>query len=190
MQSVENTINCYEAGSVTRYHTHPRFVHFSQSDAAHAWGVTALIIQLHPNPSRELLVAGVMHDTGERFAGDLPAPVKRAHPALAAQHAALETKLRSTTVHMGDYITTDEDGKWLKLADMLECIMFASLTVPEALSTPPWISLMDAIEEFAKHVTPLPAIDIRELMTTAEERRGFAELSGSFDYSKYGEQPS
>ena len=188
MQSIENTINCYEAGAVTRYHTHPRFSQFAQSDAAHSWGVTALIIQLHPEPSRDLLIAGTMHDTGERFAGDLPAPVKRANPELAAMHGALEAKLRSTTVHRGDYTISDEDNKWLKFADMLECIMFASLTVPQALLTPPWLSLMDAIESFAETLNPRPLLDVRSLMDAARDRQGFAELAGSFDYSGYASQ--
>ena len=190
MQSIENTINCYEAGSVTRYHTHPRFNRFTQSDGAHSWSVAALIIQIHPNPSKELIIAGIMHDTGERFAGDLPAPVKRANPKLAALHAELETKLRAATVHMGDYTITKEEAMWLKLSDMLECIMFASITIPEALTTKPWMSLMDTIEAFAETVTPLPSVNIRGLMDATISRQGFDELAGSFDYSRYAEQPS
>lgn len=188
MQTIEKTINCYEAGSVTRYHTHPRLNRFTQSDAAHSWGVVALITQLHPDPSKELLLAAILHDTGERFAGDLPAPVKRANPELAATHAELESRLRADTIYGGDYDISEDDNKWLKMCDMLECVMFASLTLPEILTTPPWKSLMTGIWRLSLKLDAKPTVDIQHLMEVAHRRQGFAELGGSFDYTKYANE--
>lgn len=163
----------YEAGKVQRYHTHPRLARLGQTDADHSWGVAALILQLHPNPSAALLTAAILHDTGERFVGDMPAPVGRDNPALAASHKALEGDLRRAHVYRGDYQLTDDETLWLKLCDRLECIMFASVTVPDLIYSHPWRQLADAVSSVK--VSPKPLVPIHDVIVKAVERQGAAE---------------
>lgn len=163
----------YEAGKVQRYHTHPRLARFGQTDADHSWGVAALLLQLHPNPSIALLTAAILHDTGERFAGDMPAPVGRDNPALAASHKSLEGDLRRAHVYRGDYQLTDEETLWLKLCDRLECLMYASVTLPEMTSSRPWAQLMDVVQQ--TKLTPAPLVPIYDVIYMALARHGVEE---------------
>ena len=189
-QTIDKAINTYEAGAVIRYHTHPRLGRFTQNDAAHSWGVAALITQLHPDPSTKLLLAAILHDTGERFAGDLPAPVKAANPKMAADHAALEARIRADKIYGGAYELDDEDQAWLKMCDMLECCMFASLSVPEILKSTPWVSLIEATANLATKLWVQPRVDIIELVEAAYTRQGFGTTNETSDYSKYAETNS
>lgn len=179
---LDKAINAYEAGYVQRYHTHPRFARFGQNDGHHSYGVAALMIVLHPHPSAELLRVCITHDQGERFAGDLAAPCKRDNPDLAKEHAALERLMLMKYFDRANPDLRDIDYNWLKMVDMLECYMFASLTIPEALDTHAWSQLGEAIEARAEACDPAPRLSVRDLMQTAKNRAGFKEAPDAGEY--------
>lgn len=115
-----------ETGQVRRYHANPVMARALQTTADHSWGVAALILALHPNPSLNLIKAAIFHDSGERFAGDLPAPFKRRYPALAEEHSFIEYKLASEA-GVPDWSLTDEEHQWLKLMDRVESFIYMRL---------------------------------------------------------------
>lgn len=182
MVKYRETLNMYEAGFVQRYHTHPVLARFGQTDGHHQFSVAALMLNIHPNPSRDLLIACLTHDVGERFACDLAAPVKRDNPELAEAHADLEESYRVNHFHNANPELNTTDHFWLKAIDMLECYMYASIVCPQALDTKPWKGLRLAIvNRFIELCRNAPApefsprINVAELMQQAYDGRGFNE---------------
>ena len=111
------------SGQVIRYHANPYMNRTQQTVAEHCWGVAALIYKLNPNPSRALIAAALFHDSGEMWAGDLPAPFKMANPELAARHAEIEEKL-ATEAGVPVVALNESELAWLKFADRLESFLF------------------------------------------------------------------
>lgn len=120
----------FRTGQVLRYHANPLMAPLGQTDADHTWGVVAIILMLHPNPSRNLLGAAVFHDSGEFWAGDLPYPFKRDFPALAQQHQQCEAQLAQFN-GVPQFEITEEEKLWIKLADRVESQLYARLYRPE-----------------------------------------------------------
>jgi len=171
---VDRIINTYESGLVQRYHTHPRFARFGQTDAAHQWGVMMLVLMCHPNPSKNLLIEAAAHDTGERFSADLPSPVKKLDPVLAESFDKLELGVRINRTIAPLELTEDEYA-FLKCMDVLECYLFAANTLPEALSTKNWRKLRDYVVSSAQELNTQPIISVDEVMEAAKTRQGFTE---------------
>jgi 5'-deoxynucleotidase len=115
----------YMAGGVQRYHTNPRMARLGQTNADHQGRCVHLLLALHPDPSVALIRAVALHDLGERWAGDLPAPFKKAQPEIAAAHAEaeLEFAFRAMGWRVLDDLSRD-DLRWLKLVDGLEAWAF------------------------------------------------------------------
>ena len=180
--TASSIVTAYECGRVRRYHTHPRLSAAGQNDADHSWGVGALLLQLHPHPSRQLLISAIMHDTGERFVGDLPAPAKRENPEMADSHRLLEDAMRITCVYQGDYVLTQDEHDWLKMCDMLECIMFCSLTQPDLLKTGPWVDLANSVKMRAGRLTPEPLVYVPHVVFEATRRAGSEETHVTRSY--------
>ncbi len=106
-----------EGGNVGRTHTTPH--HGSYSVAEHSWGVATLLAILHPNPSRDLIIAAMWHDVHERWTGDMPAPAKW----ILSDATKNELKRFENSIESDLGIKFDlpiEDLKWLKSCDMLE----------------------------------------------------------------------
>ena len=106
-----------EGGNVERTHTTPH--HGSYGVDKHSWGVATLLAILHPNPSKELILAGLWHDVLERWTGDIPAPSKwRLGKVVMDEIKRLENSIESS---LGiNFDLSAEDLKWLKACDMLE----------------------------------------------------------------------
>ena len=119
--SIEKTINkvraIREGGKTERAHTIPHYG--SYSVAEHSWGVTTLLVILHPDPLRYLILAGIWHDVHERWTGDTPAPIKWCLGNVTKDELKrLENSIESS---LGINIDlSEEDLKWLKACDMLE----------------------------------------------------------------------
>lgn len=106
-----------EGGSTERTHTTPH--HGSYSVAEHSWGVATLLAILHPNPSSDLILAGMWHDVHERWTGDMPAPIKWCLGNITKDEIKrLEDSIESSLGIKFDLPA--EDRKWLKACDMLE----------------------------------------------------------------------
>lgn len=116
----------WESGQVVRYHTNPTVARIGQTTADHSWGVATIIVMLHPDPSRELILAALFHDSGERWAGDLPAPFKRRRPDFAKLHSQIEAELANEK-GVPQVDLTEVEMKWLSLADRLEAFLFMRL---------------------------------------------------------------
>ncbi len=106
-----------EGGGTKRTHTTPH--HGSYSVAEHSWNVASLIAILHPNPSTDLILAGMWHDVHERWTGDMPSPIKWCLGNVTRDELrGLEFAIESSLGINFDLST--EDLKWLKACDMLE----------------------------------------------------------------------
>lgn len=67
-------------GHTRRFHTE-RFIG-EETVGQHSFGVACIITLIEDKPSAELLMAALFHDIAEQDTGDIPAPVKWAHPDL------------------------------------------------------------------------------------------------------------
>ena len=90
---MSNARTAHATGQTVRYHTNPVMSRLHQTDADHSWGVAMIILSLHPNPSRNLVAQAVVHDCGEKWAGDLSYPFKRMYPQVGHAHADAEAQL-------------------------------------------------------------------------------------------------
>lgn len=119
-----------KAGLVARYHTTPNAV--PQNIAAHSWGVMLIILRLHPNPPRALLVAALEHDMPEYVLGDVPAPAKWSNPELGVAYTEAELAVcREHGWSHAQYLAHEYDQQWLKAADMLELIYWCDYCADE-----------------------------------------------------------
>ena len=106
-----------EGGNTERCHTTPH--HGSYSVAEHGWGVATLLAILHPNPSRDLILAGMWHDVHERWTGDIPSPIKWCLGNVTKDELKRLAESIDSSLTINFDLST-EDRKWLKACDMLE----------------------------------------------------------------------
>lgn len=116
------TLDPRSAGRVTRYHTWERIR--EQSVGEHTWQLLRIILAIHPQVSRELLIFAMFHDIGERVTGDVPFPVKREHPEVKVafdrmEHEAQLQMATSWGVSAGIKVP-HEELTTLKLAEFIE----------------------------------------------------------------------
>lgn len=121
LDSTLRVIKLRECSKVERCHTLPH--HGSYTDGQHSYDAAMLYIALCPNPNWGVVGAFLVHDLGERWVGDLPAPVKWVDAELAQRHQALENRcLRA----LGFTINLNaEEACWLKAVDSLELWIWA-----------------------------------------------------------------
>jgi 5'-deoxynucleotidase YfbR-like HD superfamily hydrolase len=92
-----------------------------QNLAAHSFGVAMLVQQVFPECRKELLLAVLHHDLPEYVTGDIPAPVKRASPAISV---ALEDLERGTAPLYQDFNLLPSEASVLKWADLMELVLW------------------------------------------------------------------
>lgn len=109
------------AGDVTRYHQEG--VVLGQTVGLHTWRVLVLLLHFWPNCSHELIVATIFHDVGERFTGDMPATVKKSHPAFTTMLRELEAKFLAFLKIPNDQDLMPTDLARLKCCDYIELII-------------------------------------------------------------------
>ena len=143
--------NLYEAGRVQRYHANPWMARFGQTDADHQWGCAALLILLNPSATKELIKAAVLHDCGERWAGDLPYPTKIAAPEVAEAHGVIEHYF-AKKAGIPSYHISDNEAYWLKFVDRLESHFYAMLHRPDVLKQDGFLEQGILIEKMAKRL--------------------------------------
>lgn len=110
------------SNQVRRYHTEP--VIRDETVGHHCANVCAILIDLYQPemPSHALLYAGLTHDTGEYYTGDIPAPAKKENQRFASAYRSMEEGwLRRENVPKG-CLTEDEYGA-LKFADSFDCVL-------------------------------------------------------------------
>ena len=109
-----------DAGAVKRYHAQRTLR--TQTVADHTFGMLMLIKQVAPHLDKTALYAAILHhDLPELMTGDIPAPIKRAHPALGPLLEEIEQGLAPL------YLPVDllpEDAALLKWADTMELVLW------------------------------------------------------------------
>ncbi|MFN7882569.1 MAG: hypothetical protein ACK5PF_06100 [bacterium] len=148
----------YMAGGVQRYHANPGMARLGQTNADHQGRCVQLLLALHPAPSVALIRAVAHHDVGERWAGDLPAPFKKAQPEIAAAHAEAELALAEAA--WGGPLDDDlsrEDVTWLRLIDGMEAWAFMRGHAPGQAERDGWPDARKACLERAWSFGPAVA---------------------------------
>lgn len=110
-----------DAGNVTRYHA-KRTIR-RQNIAEHTFGILMLVKQVKPDLSLNLVNAILHHDLPELFTGDVPAPIKRAHPDLGPLLDHIEEGLAPLYNPVMDKLTPNEITL-LKWADRMELVLW------------------------------------------------------------------
>jgi 5'-deoxynucleotidase YfbR-like HD superfamily hydrolase len=116
------TLDPRSAGKVTRYHTWERIR--EQSVGEHTWQLIRIILTIHPQASRELMIYAMYHDVGERVTGDVPFPVKRERSEVKAAFDQMEHEahLQMATAWgvLAGVRVPHEEMTTLKLAEFIE----------------------------------------------------------------------
>lgn len=146
---MSNARTAHATGQTVRYHTNPVMSRLHQTDADHSWGVAIIILALHPNPSRNLVAQAIVHDCGEKWAGDLSYPFKRMYPEIGHNHAEAEKQL-AMDHGIPQFHLDPTEVEWLRFADRLECHYFAEIYHPWVTKQPDWVKTHEMIIEMAK----------------------------------------
>lgn len=110
----------YLSGKVRRWHTHHGL---DQTNADHSWGVSMVLLKIHPDPAPRLIRAALMHDCAEYLTGDIPGYAKQNFTHLKREADEAE-KLANRKLGIDRPPLTQDEEHWLSLADAIEAIMF------------------------------------------------------------------
>ena len=127
MDTANNHINyekletIYDAQFINRYHTVP-LGGLRQTVGAHSYAVVVLLDQLWDNCSKNLLLSALYHDVPEIVLGDVPATAKWSYPEVQKAFKKAEQKVMKDLDI--DFVLTDRELNRLKMADMLELVMY------------------------------------------------------------------
>ena len=127
MDTASNQINyekletIYDAQFINRYHTVP-LGGLRQTVGAHSYAVVVLLDQLWDNCAKNLLLSALYHDVPEIVLGDIPATAKWSYPDVQKVFKKAEQKVMKDLDI--DFVLTDRELNRLKMADMLELVMY------------------------------------------------------------------
>lgn len=111
-----------DAGAVKRYHV--KRVLRTQTVAEHTFGVLMLVKQVMPAMLNAHMVTAILHhDLPELITGDIPAPIKRAHPELGPLLDSIEAGM-APLYDQADARLTAEQHALLKWADRMELVQW------------------------------------------------------------------
>lgn len=109
------------SGGTQRFHTHAARMIRTQDVAQHSYNVVGLVIALTGGAaSRSLILAALLHDAGEHWTGDVPAPTKRRDPTFRAVLDAAELAAVRAQLGMAEAALSVGEAAVLKLSDSLE----------------------------------------------------------------------
>ena len=123
--TIEKVLRLREAGFVRRCHT-ARIV--GEYDVAqHSYGMMTLLYVLHPEPTKALYTAILLHDVHERFTGDIPAPIKHLNSGLYERFRDV-AELVEVKIGIDKPLTflTHEERQWVRTLDNLEFFLFCN----------------------------------------------------------------
>lgn len=143
-------IQARECSKVERCHTLPH--HGSYTNGQHSHDAVSLYLILCPRPKVDVIKAIHLHDYGERWVGDFPAPAKWAAPDLGSITHELEDRCIRL---MGFEIHLDEDDRaWLKAIDSLELWLWAHDQV--AMGNANAQSVIGNLDDYLRYANWLP----------------------------------
>ena len=123
-------------GYCTRWHANPQMAHIRETLAEHHARVAQILLALHPSPSLSLIDAALHHDAGEPRVGDVPWPVKRDNPSLAALLDEIEAGARRAIGCEAPLSAAATAG--LTLAERVAGWMHVAQSLPGVLSEHEW----------------------------------------------------
>lgn len=112
-----------EAGYVKRNHIWPTLR--QQTDGDHSYNAAMIYLTFHPDPQVETVREILTHDTGERGAGDMPAPAKWSDYELRRRYEKAEESIREDWSF--PYVNLPGSGEellWVVLCDKFEFALF------------------------------------------------------------------
>jgi len=112
-----------ECSNVRRCHNLPH--HGEYTVGKHSFDAAILLMVLHPDASTNLLKAVLVHDFGERWCGDLPAPVKWCDGEFAKRSAELEQRCIENIGLDFFSLLSPEERVWLKAVDSIDLLLWA-----------------------------------------------------------------
>lgn len=161
------------SGQVRRWHANPDMASTAETNAAHQWAVAVIMMAIRPDAAPALLRACLLHDVGE-VVGDLPGDFKAANPAVAEAHAAAEAEAR---IAMGaSYWLSDDETRWLKLADRVAAWWWVACERPHLLSGGGW---PEALVWIVREAQSLKSATVLRLVEVVGAKVG--SRAGSFD---------
>jgi 5'-deoxynucleotidase YfbR-like HD superfamily hydrolase len=117
---LEHLIALMSTGDVGRYHMNADRLLRPQTTGQHAYNVALILMWMCGDAlSPELLKAGLLHDAGERWVGDVPGPTKKHLDINGALEQAEVLELQMNT-DLTVPALNDMDAKLLRIADALE----------------------------------------------------------------------
>ncbi len=159
-----------EAGKVLRCHNVPH--HGTYSVAEHSWQAVMLMVQLHPDPSRNLLIAMACHDVAERFYGDQPVPVGWAKPEI--RRLQKEAEAEALTILDLSPKLNHEEEHWLNVIDKLELLLWT--LDQDAMGNLHCCNVEKGMRDwFRSHLDTLPKT-VQDFMSQHEWKRGDERL--------------
>ncbi len=123
LRVIEQALRFREGGHVERMHVIPH--HGTCSVAEHSWHAAALLMVLHPNPSKRLIKAVLLHDVHERWDGDVPRHATVAHAGLRSAVGDVEyyTRTKLGIIDAMESLNAEEQ-LWLQAVDSLEFLLW------------------------------------------------------------------
>ena len=159
-----------EAGHVRRCHTLPHHGYYDV--AQHSWQALALLLHLHPDPSRNLIWALAFHDAAERFFGDQPAQAGWSDPELRKLQKAAEA--RAQTALGLQFDLAPEEVLWLEALDKLELLLWCG--DQEALGNRHVKNCADLLRQWThEHWAELPK-PVQDFISVYTWKRGHEQL--------------
>lgn len=119
---MKTLFTAWEAQFILRYHTSPIQAE-RQTVGAHSYAVSVLIDQLWPDCSKQVILAALYHDVPELILGDIPATAKWDYPQLKSAFEKAEAQVMKDL--QLEFNLSPEEKRMLKMADMLELVMYA-----------------------------------------------------------------
>jgi 5'-deoxynucleotidase YfbR-like HD superfamily hydrolase len=118
MKPITHVEDLLDGGHIERYHIKGQRMLTRQCVAEHSWRMAAVLFNIWPEASVQLVWATLFHDVSERVTGDMPANIKRANPAVAAAvHDLSEQEERRLGIR---FPLDEEEGKLLGWLDRYE----------------------------------------------------------------------
>ena len=168
----EKIYNVRMAGRIRRLHIRP--MNGEQNVAAHTWGLAMILLDIHPDVSKEGLVFALRHDVAEVSTGDIPANVKWANPKLDEMLEKQEKAFmhRMGWLHKLRGPNAERDAFYIKMADRIELVFYCleEMYMGNFMLTDVYENAKDKIQEELDHLTdPEDRERIREYIAAYSE---------------------
>ena len=160
MNQIESVRAIRESGMIDRVHVIP--YHRPYTNASHSWNVAVLCRFLWPNDP-QLVDIALFHDVPERWTGDIPSPVIRRNPEIAAALRREDARICKKIGVPSEHDLNKEDFAKFKAADRLE---FWLWTQEELVMGNQMVT--DACEEIEKYLFEDPSTPGRVRQFMAE----------------------